>query len=352
VGIKERGRLVIFFLLSIVVVFFLVSNTSTEMMLNWGQMTLLKNGSKLVKMEECGCSRLVNFQENVVTHKHSQNVTLVEISLENTTCSVDAFSRGAHQNIVSFTFFESSEEVPKNDQIRGYFTGVRENLSLIKQIYPGYVMRLYYQASPEVKEKLCQIACSDPGLDLCPATAIPKLGNATKVYPLLWRFLPAIDPQVNIFLSRDLDSRVNEREAAAFNEFLESNAKIHIMRDHPAHEAVMLGGTWAAKVTDTRNRFRKSFSELFKNGLAYIDRFKGGWDQVALHRYVWPWARKMALIHDSYTCKKFSYTHPFPTKRTKGVGNYVGSVLSLNASIDAECPEKCRPKEHKDWLYC
>ena len=29
-----------------------------------------------------------------------------------------------------------------------------------------------------------------------------------------------------------------------------------------------------------------------------------------------------------------------------------GSVLALNASIDAPCPEKCRPKEHKDWIYC
>ena len=56
------------------------------------------------------------------------------------------------------------------------------------------------------------------------------------------------------------------------------------MRDHPAHGAVMMGGTWAAKVSSTRNRFRKSFAELFKNGLAYINRFKGGWDQVALQR--------------------------------------------------------------------
>ena len=56
------------------------------------------------------------------------------------------------------------------------------------------------------------------------------------------------------------------------------------MRDHPAHGVVMMGGTWAAKVSNTRNRFKKSFSELFKNGLAYIDRFKGGWDQVALQR--------------------------------------------------------------------
>lgn len=326
-------------------------------MMNWNQMVLAKSGSKVVKMDECGCERLVTVKDNFITQKHADNAketnkSLVEIPLENTTCSVDAFFRGANQNIVSFTFFESSEEVPKNDHIRGYFVGIHENLKLIKQFYPGFIMRLYYQAGSEVKAKLCEIACSDPGLDLCPATAIPKLGNASRVYPLLWRFLPAIDPQVEIFLSRDLDSRVSEREAAAFQQFLDSKAKIHIMRDHPAHGAVMMGGTWAARVSSTRNRFKKSFSELFKNGLAYIDRFKGGWDQVALQRYVWPWAKKMAFIHDSYTCKKFSYTHPFPTKRKLGVGNYVGSVLSLNASIDAECPEKCRPKEHKDWIYC
>ena len=58
------------------------------------------------------------------------------------------------------------------------------------------------------------------------------------------------------------------------------------MRDHPAHGAVMMGGMWAAKVASIRNRFKKSFAELFKNGVAYIDRFKGGWDQVALQRYL------------------------------------------------------------------
>jgi len=344
-------RLVFLAIISITAAFFLVVNTSSDLLASQGM--VVRQGMELVRMEECGCERMVTVQENLVTLKLPRNKTsLVEIPLENTTCSVEAFRRGAAQQIVSFTFFESTDEVPKNDGIRKYFAGIRENLSLVKQLYPGYVMRLYYEAGPEVKTKLCRLACSEPSLDLCPANGVPKLGNATKVYPLLWRFLPAIDPQVDIFLSRDLDSRLNNREVAAVNQFLQSEKNIHIMRDHPAHEAVMMGGTWAAKVSSTRNRFRKSFAELFKNGLAYINRFKGGWDQVALQRYVWPWAKKMALIHDSYTCKKFSYTSPFPTKRELGVGNYVGSVLALNASIDAPCPEKCRPKEHKDWIYC
>ena len=72
-------------------------------------------------------------------------------------------------------------------------------------------------------------ACQDSLLDLCPAISLPKFGNATKLYPLIWRFLPAIDPQVDIFFSRDLDSRISDREAAAVSEFLKSDVKVRLM---------------------------------------------------------------------------------------------------------------------------
>jgi len=86
--------------------------------------------------------------------------------------------------------------------------------------------------------------------------------------------------------------------------------------------------------------------------LAYVSRLKGGWDQVALQRYVWPWAKRTTFAHDSYTCKRFSYTHPFPTRRLEGVGNYVGSVVSMGAEVSSPCPLKCRPANHTDWLTC
>lgn len=65
---------------------------------------------------------------------------------------------------------------------------------------------------------------------------------------MLWRFLPVIDPTVDIFLSRDLDSIVNEREVAAVKEWLTSSDQIfHGMRDNPAHRWEVLGGMWGAK---------------------------------------------------------------------------------------------------------
>ncbi len=62
------------------------------------------------------------------------------------------------------------------------------------------------------------------------------------LYPLLWRFLPVLDPQADVSFSRDLDSFASEREAAAVREFLQDpNAQVHIMRDHPEHNFAMLG---------------------------------------------------------------------------------------------------------------
>ena len=60
------------------------------------------------------------------------------------------------------------------------------------------------------------------------------------------------------------------------------------MRDHPAHAAYMMGGTWGAKVNQMRNRFLDAFKKLFKDAIAYVAREEGGgWDQIALVRYVY-----------------------------------------------------------------
>ena len=46
---------------------------------------------------------------------------------------------------------------------------------------------------------------------------------------------------MDVFLSRDLDSRVSWREVFAVKEWLSTPATYHIMRDHPKHDIPMLG---------------------------------------------------------------------------------------------------------------
>ena len=56
------------------------------------------------------------------------------------------------------------------------------------------------------------------------------------------------------------------------------------MRDHPAHTASIMGGMWGAKAGAVRNKLRRSFAEMFRSGVSYVDRKLGGWDQIALQR--------------------------------------------------------------------
>ena len=74
--------------------------------------------------------------------------------------------------------------------------------------------------------------------------------------------------------------------------------------------------------------------------------------ETTLSRYIWPWAKWNAVSHDSYTCLQFPRTEAFPTKREEGPNNFVASVFSVNDVMRQECPEKCRPKDHKDWKLC
>ena len=115
------------------------------------------------------------------------------------------------------------------------------------------------------------------------------------------------------------------------------------MRDHPSHSAYMMGGTWGAKDSNERKSFSQAFKKLFKDGLAYIPREKGGgYDQIALVRYVWPWAKKVALSHDAYTCHKFSNTSPFPTQRLE-----VKQCLIISRIINLKICQMACVKFHK-----
>ena len=61
----------------------------------------------------------------------------------------------------------------------------------------------------------------------------------------------------------------------------------------------------------------------------------------------------MQLAHDSYCCQQFPSTSAFPTQRQGS--SYVAKVVHqelVQHTLPDVCPEKCRPKQHPDWIYC
>ena len=184
---------------------------------------------------------------------------------------------------------------------------------------------------------LCSLACSKSDLlDLCDVRTVPRPGGAKQtanLFPMLWRFLPTLDPEVSVVMSRDLDSRFTEREAAAVTEWLESNRSLHAMRDHPWHGVPIMGGGWGAKLdTQTRrDNWRLTWDKMLSDPRLYSGSDKKGPDQDLLLKYVWnTWGRGDSLHHDSYTCTRFPGSTGWPTQRINTTDhNFFGAVGRL-----------------------
>ena len=85
-------------------------------------------------------------------------------------------------------------------------------------------------------------------LDLCNVKKLPVMDDVREIFPMIWRFLPMLDLQVDILMSRDLDSLINERESASVTEWIKSPYTLHVMRDHPLHKKEILGGLFGIKL--------------------------------------------------------------------------------------------------------
>jgi len=300
---------------------------------------------KTFKLEYCDCYRTI------------YDFSSENLKFSNTTCSRDAFQRGPHQKVVSFVFYgKSNSEQHKN---RKYFEGIKSNLDLIKELYgSSWTMRLYYDLDPadqQLMTQLCDLACADLQLDLCNVRSLPgtPVEDASSMFAMNWRFFPSLDPQVDILLSRDLDSPILQREVDAVTEWLESNLTFHVMRDHPDHGTVMLGGMWATRMEERndaniRDKWIQSWNNILKDEENFASRLETSHDQNLLARHIWPWAKSVTLQHDSYLCDRYPGSVGFPSQRRNETANFVGG----KSSIWKECPQKCRRKDHLEWKFC
>lgn len=208
-----------------------------------------------------------------------------------------------------------------------YLQGAIANAELVKIVYPGWTMMVWHDNSipSEVLSELTK-----HGVVLRNATT---LGVANG---MLWRFLSLDESGMEAFLSRDCDSRLNEREAAAVTEWLDSGVGAHVMRDHPHHDQIMMGGMWGCKAGVLPNMRR--LITPFENKSGY------GHDQVFLASVVWPIIRNNCVQHCfGDLLSVFPYSQPFPTK--SGF-RFVGEVFDEKGNP--------RPQDWEmriNWLY-
>lgn len=171
-----------------------------------------------------------------------------------------------------------------------FTNGAIHNAELCNVIYPGWKCRFYVDDSVS-KTIVNSLIANDAQVVLVSDIRGASAGR-------FWRFLIADDETVDRFIVRDVDSRLNMREAKAVEEWIQSGVDAHIMRDYPSHgKAIfpMLAGMWGCKKQVIPFNMKQAIQK-FRELTTYNS------DQNFLREQVYPHLQHRHLSHDSVSC--------------------------------------------------
>lgn len=193
-----------------------------------------------------------------------------------------------------------------------YTIGALKNADIAPFIYPGWEVWIY--AADNVPQDIIN--------SLSKNCRIIK-GGTGNWDSMFLRFYPISDPEVDVFISRDTDSRLNYRERRAVDQWLASDKKLHIMRDHKEHTTLILGGMWGFRGTieqDIKEIIRLFITTRGRSNHLDID-------QAFLREVIYPNYRDSAFVHD-----EIFEMLPFPSPRENN--EYVGAPYNENNELE------------------
>ena len=157
-----------------------------------------------------------------------------------------------------------------------YLHGALVNAKQTAEYFPGWSVRIYHD-------------------DTVPHATLDALATWKHItlikvtdgsYGMFWRFAPLFEEA--IVLVRDLDSRITWRDVKCVNEWLATDKKLHVIRDHAEHYKVpILGGLFGFR--GPLPEYHKTIVNLYEGTHQY------NMDQIFLARHVWT-----AYEHDCF----------------------------------------------------
>lgn len=189
-----------------------------------------------------------------------------------------------------------------------YIQGALRNVRLIPEIYPGWTPRVY--VSQEIEKSVSEELAAS-GAEV---VFKERLGEFDGTF---WRFLSLGDPCLDAVIIRDTDSRPTLREAAAVKQWLDSGKTLHLMRDHPEHQVVIMAGMWGC-----RGGAVPDIEPLIDDWGIWARK---GQDQVFLREMIYPRFEHDLLVHSDLFSYGDEFCLPFPMQRKPG--EFVGAVV-------------------------
>lgn len=194
-----------------------------------------------------------------------------------------------------------------------YTIGAIKNTDIAADIYPEFECWFYIHEESVPKEIIEQLATRKN------VKIIMKSGNLNTCKPMMWRFEAIDEPEVEIMMSRDTDTRIYLREREAYDEWILSGKSFHIMRDHPEHGSHILGGMFGTKKIHDIPSWKDVMNSFQQNGYRQ-------YDQDFLVGHVYPKIINNCMIHASFCKFENDMCKPFPSNYDDEfhfVGEYV-----------------------------
>ena len=161
-----------------------------------------------------------------------------------------------------------------------YIEGLRHNVNLLNEIFtdPAWVMRVHYDNSV-------------PSDKLIPHDRVEYVKIENDVNYMFWRFYAWDDPDVEVYLCRDIDDRLNLWDYNMVCEWEKTDHNFISGRCHQNHDIYILGGLWGGK---PRN-FSFKMKDLVNEFQGRHDTTRYNDDQIFLRDCVYPFTKKQTL---------------------------------------------------------
>lgn len=209
------------------------------------------------------------------------------------------------KRVISFSIYGDNKK---------YTVGLLRNLELSKLIYPEWVIYVYYNSTVPVD--MIEKYKSFNNVEMINM-------EHSKLPGMFWRFTPY--DNIELFISRDADSRLSMREKLAVDEWIKSDKTLHIMRDHPHHEHEINGGMFGLKIKPDYILIEEIEKWLVGKNLKMDNKF-GDLDFLRDTLFL-KYKESDVIAHDSVWDNRVA-SKPFPTPMVDY--KFVGEIFDEN----------------------
>jgi hypothetical protein len=219
-----------------------------------------------------------------------------------------------NKKIISFSLYGNDNK---------YINGMKRNIELIPQIYGDeWNIRIYLNDS--VGEENIDYFKSQNNVEVVDMTG-------KNIPGMFWRFIPFVDKSVDIFCVRDADSRPSIREKAAVDEWLQEGTSLHVMRDHPHHNYVVMGGMFDFNKVNGTFDFIREYNNFVYDGYKFTKM-----DDMVFLQKLYQKFFMSVTDHDSYarsSCDNngshfLTKSKPYPIQRKDKSEGFIGEIFN------------------------